>query len=71
MRINKINLRNFRNYQNLTLQFAPGINVLSGPNGAGKTNIVEAIFYLAFASSFKRLGKLAKNTFSTCDKDIP
>lgn len=53
MRINKINLRNFRNYQNLTLQFAPGINVLSGPNGAGKTNIVEAIFYLVFASSFR------------------
>jgi len=53
MRINKITLRDFRNYPNLALQFTSGINVFSGPNGAGKTNIVEAIFYLAFASSFR------------------
>jgi DNA replication and repair protein RecF len=53
MWIEKLNLRDFRNYAHLTLSFQPGINVLSGPNGSGKTNIVEAIFYLVFANSFR------------------
>ncbi|MGI5881377.1 MAG: DNA replication/repair protein RecF [Syntrophomonadaceae bacterium] len=53
MWIEKLTLRDFRNYAHLNLSFRPGVNVLSGPNGSGKTNIVEAIFYLVFANSFR------------------
>lgn len=44
-------LSNFRNYQHLELEFAPGITLLHGNNAQGKTNLLEAIFFLATARS--------------------
>jgi DNA replication and repair protein RecF len=37
------------------LQLRPqaGINVLTGPNGAGKTSILEGIYLLSHAGSFR------------------
>lgn len=56
MRINKLYLQNFRNYENEEFSFGEGINVLSGDNGQGKTNAVEAVFLLAtgYSSRIKR-----------------
>jgi DNA replication and repair protein RecF len=50
MKISKLWLLNFRNYENTTLDFADN-NLLVGPNGAGKTNILEAIDILATSRS--------------------
>ncbi len=36
----------FRNYDNVSVSFEPGINFIVGNNGTGKTNLVEA--YLLF-----------------------
>ena len=47
MKIQKIKLLNFRNYDNLELEFNPCKNIIIGRNGSGKTNIVEAIYVLA------------------------
>ena len=44
MRINSLQLFQFRNYKDLTLDLQPEIIVLYGTNGAGKTNILEAIY---------------------------
>ena len=41
MRLNSLQLINFRNYDNLHLNFEKNINLLVGKNGQGKTNIVE------------------------------
>ena len=38
-----INLINFRNFNNYTLNFSDNCNVLFGQNGFGKTNILEGI----------------------------
>ena len=53
MRLNKIQLRDFRNYGELSLDFAPGVNLIVGDNAQGKTNLLEAIAYLGSGRSFR------------------
>ena len=40
MYIESIELKNFRNYQDLQLDFDKGTNIFYGDNAQGKTNIV-------------------------------
>jgi DNA replication and repair protein RecF len=49
--VSSLSLRDFRNYQRLDLQLAPGTTLLYGPNAAGKTSVLEALFYLATTRS--------------------
>ncbi len=51
MRIKKLNLKNFRNYIDESIDFSDGLNVLFGRNAQGKTNCAEAVFYLCTGSS--------------------
>lgn len=53
MRLKSLQLVNFRNYDNLHLEFNEKINLLVGKNGQGKTNIVESIYMLSFGKSFR------------------
>ncbi len=53
MRLNKIGLRNFRNYEALDLECDPGVNLIVGDNAQGKTNLLEAISYLGSGKSFR------------------
>ena len=53
MRLNNLQLINFRNYDNLHINFNEKINLLVGKNGQGKTNIVESIYMLSFGKSFR------------------
>ncbi len=53
MRLNKIELRNFRNYEALSLEFDAGVNLIVGDNAQGKTNLLEAIGYLGSGKSFR------------------
>jgi len=53
VRISRLELTDFRNYEHIAVEFQPGINVLVGPNGQGKTNVVEAVAYLATFSSHR------------------
>ncbi|KAF2956926.1 SMC family ATPase [Marinitoga sp. 38H-ov] len=48
MKINKIQLRNYRNHRDTTLEFKSGINLLLGKNGAGKSSIFEALGIVLF-----------------------
>ena len=47
MRVAKIKLLNFRNYQRAEFSFSPGTNIIVGKNAQGKTNLLEAIFTCA------------------------
>lgn len=52
MRINRLQLRYFRNHKETEIELAPHLNLITGPNGAGKTNIIDAIHYLCMSRSF-------------------
>ena len=51
--LQRLHLRNFRNFAEQTLEFPPEGVALIGPNGQGKTNLLEAIYYLEIFRSFR------------------
>lgn len=53
MIIESLELKNYRNYRELSLSFDPGTNLLYGDNAQGKTNILEALYYCASAKSHR------------------
>ncbi len=53
MIIKSLELANFRNYENLRIEFSSGTNILYGDNAQGKTNILEAIYLSATTKSHK------------------
>ncbi|MCL2367749.1 MAG: DNA replication/repair protein RecF [Oscillospiraceae bacterium] len=53
MILNTLSITGFRNYDTDQVSFDPGTNVIIGRNGQGKTNLLEAIYYLTGARSFR------------------
>ena len=53
MVIKDIEITNFRNYQNLKLEFVENINIVYGDNGVGKTNLLESVYVLGFSKSHR------------------
>lgn len=49
----KINVRNFRNIDEASVEFDRGVNILIGENAQGKTNLIESIFYVSLGKSFR------------------
>ncbi len=53
MNLTDLQLRSFRNYEEVSLSFDPGVNLIVGDNAQGKTNLLEAISYLGSGKSFR------------------
>lgn len=53
MQLTRLSLANFRNYGDLQLHPAPGLNVFIGGNAQGKSNLLEAIAMLGTGKSFR------------------
>ena len=53
MRVEKIALNGFRNYGFETAEFDSGTNVNCGQNAQGKTNLLESVYMLSCARSFR------------------
>lgn len=53
MFIKRLQMLNYRNYNALDIELCPNVNVFMGDNAQGKTNILEAIYYCAFAKSHR------------------
>ena len=74
MRLEKLQLRGFRNYGQIQLEFEPGVNLIVGDNAQGKTNLLESIGYLGSGKSFRaqRTGELIRfeEDFGEIDGDI-
>lgn len=66
MRIKKIQAENFRNLENIKIEFSDGINIIYGNNAQGKTNIIEAIYVFSFGKSFRATKEIELLKF---DKD--
>ncbi|MDO5047120.1 MAG: DNA replication/repair protein RecF [Anaerococcus sp.] len=55
MWIKDLKLVNFRNYFYQQVEFNEDINIFLGDNAQGKTNLLESVYYLANAKSFKNI----------------
>lgn len=53
MYIKNVKLKNFRNYDNINIEFSKDFNLIYGNNAQGKTNILEAIYISALGKSFQ------------------
>jgi DNA replication and repair protein RecF len=53
MRIDKLELSDFRNYREQDLVFDKDVNILLGKNGQGKSNLLEGIYILSMGKSFR------------------
>ena len=49
--LKSLNILNYRNIREASLEFSPKLNCLVGLNGQGKTNVLDAIYLLSFAKS--------------------
>ena len=47
MLIKTLELHNYRNYNNYSLELNPKLNIIVGKNGIGKTNILESIMVVS------------------------
>jgi DNA replication and repair protein RecF len=66
--LSSLNARDFRNFQELSIEPNPQFNILSGDNGQGKTNLLEAIFWLGTLRPIRsnRLRELNRWTTRAC-----
>ncbi len=53
MLLQRLRLRNFRNFEDESVEFPERGAALIGDNGQGKTNLLEAIYYLEIFRSFR------------------
>lgn len=53
MLLDRISIRDFRNYEACDLELSEGVTLLSGRNAQGKTNMLEAIYALSAGRSFR------------------
>lgn len=53
MNIESITLKNFRNYEELHMDFSQGTNILYGDNAQGKTNVLEAVYLCSTTKSHR------------------
>ena len=67
LKINKLYLKNFRNYLDLEVEFNDKLNIIIGNNAQGKTNILEAIYFLSITKSFLSVNE---KTLIFRDKDF-
>ena len=78
MRVARVGLRDFRNYERAAVELRDGLTVISGPNGAGKTNLLEAVYFGCTARSprtsnerelVRRGGSVARVEVDLADED--
>ena len=53
MIVKSLELKDYRNYNHLNMQFSSGTNILYGENAQGKTNILEAIYLCGTTKSHR------------------
>ena len=77
MKLDQVQIYNFRNISSVSLEPSSDINFLFGLNGSGKSSFLEALHYLGFARSFRtskhknviRNGESEFSVFGSCIGD--
>lgn len=55
MKLEHIDIVNYKNIREVSLDFSPNVNCFVGKNGMGKTNLLDAIYYMSFCKSFNNI----------------
>jgi DNA replication and repair protein RecF len=53
MKIEQLELTNFRSYEGVAFELHPDVTLVVGPNASGKTNLLEGLYVLASTKSFR------------------
>jgi len=53
MRLESLELTNFRSYGQVRFNLHPDVTIVAGPNASGKTNLLESLYVLAATKSFR------------------
>ncbi|SJZ97135.1 DNA replication/repair protein RecF [Novilysobacter spongiicola] len=53
MYLTRLDIRNFRGFEQTRLAPEPGFNLITGGNGAGKTTLLEAMHLMSYGRSFR------------------
>lgn len=53
MYIKSLEIKNFRNYEDFSIEFDKNLNIIIGKNAQGKTNLIEAVFLSSIGKSFR------------------
>lgn len=70
MIVESLSLKNYRNYENLNLNFSNGTNIFYGNNAQGKTNILEAVYMSGTTKSHRTNKDLELIRFSEEESHI-
>ena len=54
MYVESVELSHYRNYDNVKIEFSPGVNIFFGDNAQGKTNLLEAVYVSATSRSHRK-----------------
>ena len=55
MKLLKLKLKKYRNYDKLDIELSPNLNIFIGNNAQGKSNILESVFVLALTKSYMNI----------------
>lgn len=53
MQVTRLDIRQLRRFEDVSLEPGPTLNLLVGDNGAGKTSVIEALHLMAYGRSFR------------------
>ena len=70
MVIKSLKLKNYRNYETLSLTFDRGTNIFYGDNAQGKTNILEAVYLCGTTKSHRGSKDREKIQFNAEEEHI-
>ena len=66
--LSRLRLTNFRNLTHLDIGLSPGVTVYYGPNAQGKTTLLEAVYLLCIARSFRAENEREVVNFQAADR---